>query len=144
MGNPRDLDWLQTPANAQPAFGDTTNGVTFASGKGTVWMIPAGEEKDIQRRLEKIAAQVLPPRPVVIGGDYEYRTIPWKNDKGEDGYVTYILNEWSAGGVRTVPAVFNENVESMVDLVTDTSVDSTAIQIPPNGVLLLEWHPRSF
>ena len=141
MGNPRDLGWLKAPADAKPALPDCTNGVVFAHGKGTVWILPKEEEKIIQSRLEAIAAQVLPPLPVVIQDEVEFRTIPWKNERGEAAYVTFILNEWSHGADRPIQADFRVPVREAVDLMTGEPVDVTRIAIPPLHARLIRWTP---
>ena len=141
MGNPRDLGWLKAPADAKPALPDCTNGVVFAHGKGTVWILPKEEEKIIQSRLEAIAAQVLPPLPVVIQDEVEFRTIPWKNERGEAAYVTFILNEWSHGADRPIQADFRVPVREAVDLMTGEPVDVTRIAMPPLSARLIQWTP---
>lgn len=141
MGNPRDLGWLKAPADAKPALPGCTNGVVFAHGGGTVWILPKEEEKIIQSRLEAIAAQTLPPLPVVIKDEIEYRTIPWKDDQGRDAYVTFILNEWSDGRDRPIQADFRTPVQEAVDLMTGEPVDVTRIAIPPLHARLIRWTP---
>ena len=141
MGNPRDLGWLKAPADAKPALPGCTNGVVFAHGGGTVWILPKEEEKIIQSRLEAIAAQTLPPLPVVIKDEIEDRTIPWKDDQGRDAYVTFILNEWSHGADRPIQADFRVPVREAVDLMTGEPVDVTRIAMPPLSARLIQWTP---
>ncbi len=165
-GRTRELGWLQTPAGARPAFGEATNGVSFAYGKGKVWVLPAGEEKQLIGRLEEVARQELPAPPLRIVRQYEpvrvrtstgvkelplvrlkdapvrhefeYRTIPWRNAKGEACFLTYLFNEDLLNEYR-LEALFGVPVKQGVDLITNEEVEGGRIVMPVASVRLIEW-----
>ena len=66
MWETRDLDWLKTPEKTDPLYAGATNGLSFACGKGRVWIMPKSDEKTLQRDLEAISEGIVPVRPVVM------------------------------------------------------------------------------
>ncbi len=150
MGLPRDLGWLKTPASAKPYFGDPTNGVVYACGKGKVFVIPAAardlDTKALLSQLIEIARQELPPQPVMISptSGSESRTIPWKNAQGKDVFLTYVLNDWPCeGGERALEPRYNVTMKEGVDLITGEKIDPARFATPAPGVRLIEWTPAS-
>ncbi len=139
-GRPRDLGGFKAPADARPAFGETSGGVVFPCGAGEVWMLPAGDVKTLQGSLEAIAAQKLPPQPVAIRG-LENRTIPWKNARGEDVYLTYVFNE-EPFDQQTVEPRFHVRMKGGTDLITGERVAAGAFSVPAQDVRLIEWIPE--
>ncbi len=142
MEHPRDLGWLETPDNADPLYEGATNGVSFACGDGRVWIMPTADEKTLQRDLEIISEGIIPVRPVVLH-DIEYRTIPWKNKNGEDVYLTFAINEWMDEPLPLKPTVFNVEMESAVDLISNQKIDiDKPLVLPKAMVMLIEWKPK--
>ncbi len=146
MRQKRDLGWLKAPEGATQGVSGSTNSVKFAHGKGTVWILPAGELADVKSWIGEIADKELPPRPVVVNDAFEYRTIPWKTDNGEDCYVTYIMcnyyQRWTVeGNDEPTQAVFHYPVKEAVDLITGEKLDPTNITVPRGNLRLIQWIP---
>lgn len=142
MWETRDLDWLKTPEKTDPLYAGATNGLSFACGKGRVWIMPKSDEKTLQRDLEAISEGIVPVRPVVME-DVEYRSIPWTNDKGEKVYLTYVINEWTGADMPMKPLKFNVEMESAFDLISNNKVDiDKPLVLPKATALMIEWKPK--
>lgn len=148
MGAARDLGWLRVPKDAAPGVPGCTNSVRFPVGKGEVWTLPAADEPTLRGWIGEIAAATLPPRPVVVDPAFEYRTIPWKTERGEACYVTYIMcnyyQRWTVeGGEEPARAVFSTPVKEAVDLITGETLDPADITIPRGNLRLVRWIPEA-
>lgn len=147
MRQKRDLGWLKAPDGAEQGVTGSTNSVKFAHGKGYVWILPAGELADVKSWIGEIAEKELPPRPVVVSDAFEYRTIPWKTDNGEDCFVTYIMcnyyQRWTVeGNDEPTHAVFHYPVKEAVDLITGEKLDPFNITVPRGNLRLIQWIPE--
>ena len=120
-------------------------GGRFIDMPGRVERMETGQER-VEATLDSmgtaIARQELPPLPVEME-DVEYRTIPWKNAKGEDAYLTYVMTEWMQEDQPLKPFKFNVEMERAVDLVTMKEVKfNEPIVMPKATVMMIEWTPR--
>ena len=92
--------------------------------------------------MEAISEGIVPVRPVVME-DVEYRSIPWTNDKGEKGYLTYVINEWTGADMPMKPLKFNVEMESAFDLISNNKVDiDKPLVLPKATALMIEWKPK--
>jgi hypothetical protein len=74
--------------------------------------------------------------------EFENRTIPWKNAKGDSVLLTYVFNE-DQSYEYMLEARFRVPVKGGVDLITGEAIDPGKIVMPPWGARLIEWTPAT-